>query len=149
MQRLIVCAIAIDDVRDFFRADELLGARLRSVAAKRFAPPVPVKRRLFAPLTRRDPNVVADPSQPDGADLAPAGRRAVRIEQSGQEQTPVNLLLAGAGDQIIQKTAGLAGAAPARLPGGKARAAGAAPVLRRASAGQYAPYARAAMGGYV
>ncbi len=70
MQRLIVCAIAIDDVRDFFRADELLGARLRSVAAKRFAPPVPVKRRLFAPLTRRDPNVVADPSQPDGADLA-------------------------------------------------------------------------------
>ncbi len=69
MQRLIVCAIAIDDVRDFFRADETLGARLRSVAAKRFAPPAPRKRRLFAPLTRHDPNVVADPSMPDGTDL--------------------------------------------------------------------------------
>lgn len=69
MQRLLVCAIAIDDVRDFFRADAALAARLRGIAAKRFAAPHPPKRRLFAPLTRKDPNVVADKDTPDGADL--------------------------------------------------------------------------------
>lgn len=70
MQRLAVCAIAINDVRDFFRADDELAARLRAIAAERFAPPTRPKRRLFPPLTKRDPVPLISPNLPDGADLS-------------------------------------------------------------------------------
>lgn len=70
MQKLLVCAIAIDDVRDFFRADEALAARLQGIAAKRFARQPRPKRHLFPPLIRHSPELVVDPKLPDAKDLS-------------------------------------------------------------------------------
>ena len=69
MQRLVVYAISIDDVRDIFRAPPRLAQRLRAVAAERFATPRPARRSWFAPLMRRDPATEVDASQPLSSDV--------------------------------------------------------------------------------
>lgn len=69
MQRLVVYAISIDDVRDIFRAPEPLAERLRAVAAERFAEPKPPRRSWFGPLMRRDPATEVDPSRPLRTDV--------------------------------------------------------------------------------
>lgn len=69
MQRLVVYAISIDDVRDIFRAPPELAEGLRTVAEERFAPPRPPRRTWFAPLMRRDPATEVDPSLPLRTDV--------------------------------------------------------------------------------
>ena len=69
MQRLVVHAMSIDDVRDIFRAPPPLAERLRAVAAERFATPHPSRRTWFAPLTRRDPATEVDASRPLRTDV--------------------------------------------------------------------------------
>ncbi|AQP45280.1 hypothetical protein [Tessaracoccus flavus] len=68
MQTLVVCAVSIDDVRDIFRADEALAARLRALAADTFSPPTAQKRRWFGPVLRHD-EVRVDPAAPTHADM--------------------------------------------------------------------------------
>ena len=67
MQRLVIYALAIDDVRDIFGADEALAERLRGAAAQHFAA-APTKKRWFGPVLRRDPDLVIDPARPTTAD---------------------------------------------------------------------------------
>ncbi|HMQ64689.1 MAG TPA: hypothetical protein PJ992_00230 [Arachnia sp.] len=68
MERTLFCAVAIDDVRDVFRAPPELAARLRAVAAEAFAPPTPTKRGWLGPLTKRHRPTEVDPSVPSQQD---------------------------------------------------------------------------------
>lgn len=68
MQTLVVCAVSIDDVRDIFRADEALAARLRALVAEKFSPGPAPRRRWFGPVLRHD-DVRLDPSNPSRADV--------------------------------------------------------------------------------
>ena len=69
MERTLFCAVAIDDVRDVFRAPPELAARLRAVAAEAFAPPTPAKRGWLGPLTKRHRPTEVDPSVPSSPDV--------------------------------------------------------------------------------
>jgi hypothetical protein len=69
MERTLFCAVAIDDVRDVFRAPPELAARLRTVAAEAFAPPTPAKRGWLGPLTKRHRPTEVDPSVPSSPDV--------------------------------------------------------------------------------
>lgn len=69
MQQLALYAIAIDDVRDIFGADPALAGRLRTIAAARFSPPEPPKKRWFKPLMRYDIDSIVDPSLPSSSDV--------------------------------------------------------------------------------
>lgn len=69
MQQLALYAIAIDDVRDIFGADPALAERLRGIAAAKFAPPAPPKKRWFKPLMRFDIDSIVDPSLPSSSDV--------------------------------------------------------------------------------
>ncbi len=66
-------AIAIDEVRDIFRASEETAARLRSIAADRFAGPAPSMPGLLGklgPVFRRAPDApVVRPDVPSGSDV--------------------------------------------------------------------------------
>lgn len=69
MERTLFCAVAIDDVRDVFRAPPELGARLRSAAADSFSTPAPTTRGWLGPLTRRHRHTEVDPSVPSQQDM--------------------------------------------------------------------------------
>lgn len=66
-------AIAIDEVRDIFRASEETAARLRSVAADRFGdstPSMPGRLGKLGPMFRRAPDApVVRPGVPSGSDV--------------------------------------------------------------------------------
>lgn len=62
-------AVAIDDVRDLFGADERLAAEMRRVAAEAF-PSEPGRRRPFLPLLRRPREFAVDPNRPTSDDLS-------------------------------------------------------------------------------
>lgn len=68
MNRLVLFAIPIDDVRDIFGADDALAERLRAVAGARFAPERPRRRGWFAPLLARDRATEVDPRLPNRQD---------------------------------------------------------------------------------
>lgn len=62
-------AIAIDDVRDMFGADEALADELTRAAMGAFPDQRP-RRRSFLPLTRRPPELVVDHTAPTRDDLS-------------------------------------------------------------------------------
>lgn len=66
-------AIAIDEVRDIFGAEESMAARLRTIAADRFSPTAPAPPGLLGklgPLFRRAPEApVVRPGVPSGSDV--------------------------------------------------------------------------------
>ena len=69
MERTLFCAVAIDDVRDVFRADADLAARLRAIAAEAFGPATPTRRGWLGPLTKRHRLTEVDPSVPSKQDM--------------------------------------------------------------------------------
>lgn len=69
MERTLFCAVAIDDVRDVFRADADLAARLRAIAAEAFGPATPTRRGWLGPLTKRHRPTEVDPSVPSKQDV--------------------------------------------------------------------------------
>ncbi len=69
MLRLVVFAIAINDVRDIFGADAALAERLRQVAATRFGEATPQKRHWFKPMQRRDPDTEVRTDRPLRTDV--------------------------------------------------------------------------------
>ena len=71
MHQLRVFAVSINDVRDIFGADTALAARLRAVAARRFAPP-PRKQTMLdmiGPLFARDRSREVDSRLPLRSDV--------------------------------------------------------------------------------
>ena len=69
MQRLVIYALGINDVRDIFGADETLAGRLREAARAHYSEAPPQRRRWFGPLLRRDPATEVDPGRPSTADV--------------------------------------------------------------------------------
>lgn len=73
MGSLWLYAIAIDEVRDIFRAEQAEAAALRVIAADRFAAPQPPQLGLLdklGPLFRRPPgSPIRHPDVPDGVDV--------------------------------------------------------------------------------
>lgn len=73
MSTLWLCAVTIDEVRGIFGADPLLAARLRDVAARKFAAETPVDLGLLGklgPAFRRPPDApITRPDIPTGVEV--------------------------------------------------------------------------------
>lgn len=69
MNRLVIFAIDIDDVRDIFGAAPALAERLRCVVAAHFSGPTPSKRSWFKPMLRRDPDTEVRTDRPLRGDV--------------------------------------------------------------------------------
>ncbi|MFT3888881.1 MAG: hypothetical protein QM713_12050 [Arachnia sp.] len=69
MERSMFCAVAIDDVRDVFRAAPELTARLSAVATEAFGGETPHRTGWLAPLMRRHRPTEVDPSVPTSQDM--------------------------------------------------------------------------------